>query len=513
MVKNRLTMLAAAAAFALGTHGAMAQPAQDKLRMAFEFPISTVDWYQDSKPEIEMISEAVFDGLIAYNEATQQYEPLLAASWERVDPVTLRFKLREDVKWHDGEPFDAGDVVYTIGWLTDPDTKIRFKANWKWIKEARKIDDHTVEIVAAQPTPHDMMRLAYGTQILPEHVHGKLADKMAFRDNVVGTGMYKVVGIDTNAGIELAKNPDYRHGGTSKPASNIGAVRIVSIPDAGARTAALLADDVDLLRNTSFEEAVALSADPRFDMTVLQSVSFMYLALDALGKSGNEALKDERVRRAIMEAVDRQALRGARTGGEPEKRSPEALCWDFQAGCAYSEPLPPFDPEHAKQLLAEAGYADGFDITVHTFGSTRDYGEIVAGFLNQVGIRASVQPMTFATFRKLQADGQLGVFVGAWNAGVGPDVGPSMGLFFSGDTRDYYHDPRLIELAAQAQTETDPKAREAIVRELLDTAVRKSYVIPLAGIPIPVAHKAEIAITDGRNTPYAFHLGDLNWKK
>ncbi|MFC3227481.1 ABC transporter substrate-binding protein [Marinibaculum pumilum] len=512
-MKRRLALLAASAAFAFGIQAAAAQPAEDKLRLAFEFPISTVDWYQDAKPEIEMVAEAVFDSLISYNEETNAYEPLLAKSWERVDPVTLRFALRDDVKWHDGEAFDADDVVYTINWLIDPETKIRFKANWKWIKEVRKIDDHTVEIVAKQPTPHDMMRLAYGTQMLPEHVHGKLQDKMAFRDNVVGTGMYKVAGIDTNAGIELVKNPDYNHGGPAKPASNVGTFHIKSIPDAGARTAALLAGDVDLLRNTSYEEAVALSADPRFDMDVLQSVSYMYLALDALGKSGNDALKDERVRRAIMEAVDRNALQRARTGGEPEKRSPQALCWDFQAGCAYSEPLPPFDPAHAKKLLAEAGYGDGFDVVVHTFGSTRDYGEIVAGFLNQVGIRASVQPMTFATFRKLQAEGQLGVFVGAWNAGVGPDVGTTMGLFFSGDTKDYYHDPKLIELAEKAQVTTDPAAREAIVRELLDTAVQKSYIIPLSGIPIPVVHRSEIEIAGGRNMPYAFSLGDLNWKQ
>ncbi|MEW5421967.1 ABC transporter substrate-binding protein [Amorphus sp. 3PC139-8] len=511
-MNKRYRALLVSVALAFSVQHAAAQKSDDTLRMAFEFPISTVDWYQDTKPEIEMVAEAVFDGLIAYNEGTNEYEPLLAESWERIDPTTLRFHLRDDVKWHDGEPFNADDVVYTINWLVDPETRIRFKSNWSWIDEARKVDDETVDIVAKQPTPYDMMRLAYGTQILPEHVHGPLADKMAFRDNIVGTGMYKVVDVDTDSGIELVKNPDYHHGGPAKPASNIERMKIVSMPDAGARTAALLADQIDLLRNTTYEEAVALSADPRFEMDVLQSAAYMYLALDALGKSGSEELKDPKVRRAIMEAVDRSALQGARTGGQPEPRSPNALCWDFQAGCAYSQPLPPYDPEHAKELLAEAGYPDGFDIVVYTFGSTRDYGEIVAGYLNEIGIRATVQPMTFATFRKLQTDGELGVFVGAWNAGVGPDVGPSMAQFFSGDIRDYYHDPRLIELADKVQKTTDEEQRAEMVREILDTAVEKSYIIPLSGIPIPTIHDADVSIAGSRNTPYAFHLGDLNWK-
>lgn len=511
-MKHARSLAFAAAALGLLAGPALAQRSADTLRLPFEGAISTVDWHLDIRPEVEMIADAIFDGLIAYNEREERYEPLLAESWERIDPLTLRFKLRDDVTWHDGVPFSADDVVYTIGWLIDPETRHRQKGNWGWIAEVRKLDDLTVEIVARSETPHDLMRLAYGTQILPAHARGPLADKMDFRNNIVGTGMYRVVSLDSNAGIVLERNPDYTHGGAAKPPSNIGRVHVVAMPDAGARTAALLAGEIDLLRNAAFEEARALAADPRLEMTVLQSISYTYVALNARENTPNEALRDPRVRRAIMMAIDRDALQRARTGGEREPRSPKAMCWDFQAGCAYSAELPAYDPEAARALLAEAGYADGFDTVIHTFVSTRDYGTIVSGFLDRVGIRARVEAVTFPAYFQAQQEGRFEVLVAAWNAGMGPDSGATMGLFFAGDQRDLYHDAEVIELAQRSTTMMDEAARREVVGAALDKTIERSYIMPLSGIPIPTVHSADLVVTTGRNTPHAFHLGDLNWR-
>lgn len=507
----RKLLLGAAAAGLLATP-VLAQRSADTLRLPFEGAISTVDWHLDIRPEIEMIADAVFDGLIAYDEHAERYAPLLADSWERIDPLTLRFHLRRDVTWHDGAPFTADDVVYTIGWLIDPETRHRQKGNWAWIAEVRKLDDHTVEVVAATETPHDLMRLAYGTQILPAHVRGPLEDKMDFRNNIVGTGMYRVVSLDSNAGIVLERNPDYNHGGEAKPASNIGRVHIVSMPDAGARTAALLAGEIDVLRNAAFEEARALAADPRLDVTVLQSISYTYMALNAREDTPNQALRDPRVRRALMMAVDRDAMQRARTGGEREPRSPTALCWDFQAGCAYSVPQPPHDPEAARALLAEAGYPNGFETVIHTFVSTRDYGTIVSGFLGRIGVRARVEALTFPAYFQAQQEGRFEVLVAAWNAGMGPDSGATMGLFFAGDQRDLSHDPEVIELAQRSTTMMDEAARREVVRAALDRVTEQSYIMPMTGIPIPTVHTADLEITTGRNSPHAFNLGDLNWR-
>ncbi|MEE2998884.1 MAG: ABC transporter substrate-binding protein, partial [Pseudomonadota bacterium] len=102
------------------TSGAMAQKSKDTLRIGFADPISVVDLAYDPKPEIALTARIVFDGLVHYDDFTGKFYPLLAKSWKRINPKTMDFELRNDVKFHDGSEFDADDVVYTINWLISP---------------------------------------------------------------------------------------------------------------------------------------------------------------------------------------------------------------------------------------------------------------------------------------------------------------------------------------------------------------------------------------------------------
>src|SRR5690606_38400302 len=119
----------------------------------------------------------------------------------------------------------------------------------------------------------------------------------------------KVVSFDPNQGVVLEKNEAYAWGGDAKPASNIGHLLVRTIPDMGTQTAELLAGNIDLIRNVPYQQGKAIAdADPRFAMTIASSSGYYYISLDALGRSGVKALTDERVRRAIMMAIDREAL-------------------------------------------------------------------------------------------------------------------------------------------------------------------------------------------------------------
>lgn len=497
---------------ALGCGPATAQKAKDTLRLAFSFPISTVDAYQDFKPEAEMTSRMVFDGLVAYDELQNKFEPLLAESWERINPTTYRFKLRRGVKWHDGQIFDADDVVYTISWITDPKTRLRAKGLWRWLKGAKKIDAYTVDIIGKAPTPAFLPTLSTVIHILPEHAHGPLKRKQDFRKNLIGTGMYKVASLSDRGLLVLEKNKDYKHGGTVKPAGSISKVVIRSIKDTGAQTAALLGGKLDVVRNISFEEARALARNPNYSMTISQSIAYMYMMLDTIGKGGAKALKDPRVRQALMMAVDRKALQGIRTGGKLAPRQPDHLCWKFQTSCSFSVALPKYDPEGAKKLLAAAGYGDGLSLTIHTFGSTRDFGEVVSGFLRKVGVRTSVTAQTFAAYRKSQANGEFQILVGAWNAGGGPDAGLSVRLFFTGGVRDLLKDEKLIGLSRKIMSVEPGKEREEMIATILDTSVQKFYMIPLAGIPVVFLHSSDVKINPNRNLAYTVTLADFSWK-
>jgi peptide/nickel transport system substrate-binding protein len=501
--------LAALAAFAASS--AQAQKAKDTLRMAATEPSSTVGYYLDPKPDTVFSSEAVYDALVSYDMKAGKVEPLLAKSWRRVDDRTLEFTLRDDVTWHDGAKFGAADVISTLRWLIDPATTVRFKQNWSWIDKVEPADANAVRIVAKAPTPYDLIRFAYVTAIQPAHLMDKFDGKATPQMAPVGTGPYRVVSRNP-ALLTLEKNPNWR-GNAAKPGTNIGRITIATIPEHGTRLAQLLAGNLDLIQQVPIAQAKDLARDPRFAYSVVQGRSFMYVAYDAKGRSGAKPVQDERVRRALAMAVDRKALIELQAGDAPLV-SPEAMCWKDQIGCDYTLPLPPYDPDGAKKLLAEAGYPDGFDIEITTFASAvGDVAEAVAGQWYKIGVRAKIDRRTVASYRGKQRDGKIQIMVAAWPAGNIPDVSGTVEAFFGEGPADYSGDAELHALAAQSGAEMDPEKRKAIGRKLFDRATEKVYFYPVAPYPSVLVHTREVAVGPAaRFTPIGYEVSDIRWK-
>lgn len=492
---------------------AFAQKSQDRLRFAFLEATQSVDNYTDPKPENKFLAYGIFDNLIAYDEDAHQYGPLLAKTFKRVDDKTFEFELRDDVVWQDGEKFDADDVVYTINWIVDPATKLRFKSNWDLIAGAEKLGTHKVRVTTKEPTPNAFETLAYETNIYPEHLHKPLADKEAFGVKPIGTGMYRVTQVDRNNGNILIKNKDYKLASAAKPSSNIGRIEIIPVPDEGTQMAHFLRGDIHLVRNTPLEQAQELAKNPQYAMTLAQSISYLYMSFDAAGRSGLKPLQDVRVRKAMLMAINGEEVYRIRAGKHPLPRGvPDALCWKFQEGCDYTARLPAYDPEGAKKLLAEAGYADGFDIQISTFNSTRDMAEVVTGHLRKIGIRASVDGLTFVAYRNKQTDGKLNALVSGWSAGAGPDISRTLNFFFEDGPRDYFRNPRLHELARVGLTTIDESKRKTAVRELMDTTTEMAYAIPVAPIPLVFLHINDLKITGLAYDAFGIRPSDLNWK-
>jgi peptide/nickel transport system substrate-binding protein len=493
------------------TAGAAPADAQtpDTLRLAAAQPIQTLSYYLDPTPDTVFESEAVYDDLVSYDVKLGTIEPLLAKSWTRIDPLTLEFQLRDDVTWHDGAKLTAADVVATLRWLIDPTTLLRFKQNWSWIDKVEQLGAYSLRVSAKQPTPFDLTRFAYVTAILPEHQQGTPQDKGR---HPIGTGPYRAVEVDDFKGIILERNDAFQHGNQAKPGSNIRRISIEPIPEEGTRIAQLLAGNLDMIE-VSFEQGASLARDPRFEMTIVQGSSYMYVAYDAQGRSGAKPVTDERVRRALAMAIDKQALTRL-LAGDAKLDQPEAMCWRTQAGCDYSLPLPPYDPVTAKKLLAEAGYGDGFDIEITTFaGIPSEIAEAVAGQWHEIGVRAKLDRLTVGSYRKKQQDGQIQVMVAAWPAGNIPDVSGTVDSFFGAGPADYSGDPALHELARQSGSTMDPVARKAIGRKMFDRATDKVYFVPIAPFPTVLVHtKAMTIIPSARFTPLGYEVSDIRWK-
>ncbi len=505
-----LLRLAAAGSLALAALPVDAQKAVDTLRIGVRDAPSSILIYDDPQPEAAAMSRAVFEPLLDIDPKTGKLEPLLARSWSWPNDRTLELKLREDVKFHDGSPFDADDVVYTLNFLVDPKVNLRFKANYEWIDRAEKIDRYSVRILLKHPTPVALLRLAVTLAILPSDLHSKYSVPSDFgRKTPVGTGPYKVELTDLNRGVILARDPAHRHGGG--PAA-IGRVHFVPIADAQTQIAQLMTGGLDLVRVENKDQVDLLGSDPRFAVTATQGQTYVYMAMDAANRSGNQALSDERVRRALVQALDRETLAKNVLPGNEEVKAIDALCFRFQQGCDFSTKPAPFDRAAAKSLLAQAGYANGFDVEITATPGQQQIAEAIAGELRKVGVRANVEPLTFAAYRKKQRDGRQQILVSLWTSGGMPDASATTDFFFSGGPRDYWRDPDLTKIHQDGLAVLDDAKRRTLYRKLFDIANEKSYVTPISTRPTVLVHTRDLGVEKGSLGPAGFEVHRTRWK-
>jgi peptide/nickel transport system substrate-binding protein len=506
--------LVAAALVALAG-GAEAQKAKDTLRVAFDQPIRLIDAIHNPNPEANLIDRAVMDTLVAYDPSSKSYKGQLAESWSFPDDRTIELKLRHGVKFSDGSPFDADDVVYSFAYATDPNVNFLFKdSRFGWIEKVEKIDQYTVRVRARQPTGIILARLWGGPPILPSRIHSKLQDKSQFGRMPIGTGAYKVVSFDPSQEIVLEKNPYHDWG--YEPPARIGRIEIYPIPDGQTRLAKILVNELDLVFNAEYDEAkAAAAANPAYKLVVEPSISFSYILFDSADRTGIHVFKDRRVREALLRAIDRDAMRKATLPPELAAKPPmEAMCHPAHIGCAWSEKPPSYDPAAAKKLLAEAGLADGFDLELLTWGQARTIAEMVAGDLRKVGVRATVNAATVNVFQKLRGEGKAQTMVTLWdNGGGAPDINTTAEFFYLPGSRNYTNDDELTKLTAAGERETDLKKREAIYTKLFDRVTEQRYAMPLVELPAVLVASKDLVIDTNHTKPEGFLFTRLSWAK
>lgn len=516
MTNRRTISLAAAGALALGFAAtgagpALAQKSKDTLRMPHNVQLQTIDFFITPGPWDGVFSPAIYSGLIDFNPKTGKYVPAIAKSWKQVDPVTYEFELFDDLKWSDGEAIDADDVVYIINWLVDPKVRLRLKANWTFIKAAEKLGPHKVRIVTKRPTPFALQRLAHRTYIYPEHIHRPIdaKKKRLFASKGVSYGAYRLARFDKAKGHMFVKNEGYR-GNEVMPKAKIGTVVSPLIPDAGTRTAQLLSGRIDLTRQISPEIAINTAKTGRFIHSALEGLGFQYLAVYGQSQENVKALADLRVRRAIGMAIDRATVQKLHAAGAKINDPMNAICVPAQIGCGFTKTTPAYDPAGAKKLLAEAGFADGFNIKITTFaGSIRKDAQVVAGMLRKVGLRPTVQGVPIPSARKLARDRKLELIYYAWGGGGIYDVSAAMARFFM---RPEFEDKKLRGMARKTMSIMDPEARKAAVTQAIDYAVDKGYLYPMIRNVVHSLHTKEVVITPAVQRPLGYILSDLSWK-
>jgi len=477
-----LKRLTAAAMSAIGlaalAPSAQAGPDDDSLIIAWGStgPIESVDNYFNTNRTGIWFSRMVWDQLIYREPKTFEYKPLLATGWELLNDTTWQFKLREGVTFHNGEAFDADDVVFTLNWISDPANGVKVQRNVNWIDRAEKIDKYTVNLHMKVPFPQAFEFLSGPLTIYPDQYYQKVGREGMGR-NPVGTGPMKVASIATAEEYVLERNEDYTWG-SPKGKAKVSKIVVREIADVQTQIAELLAGGIDLTADISADHVVQIGGVPGFEALQAGTMRAGYVGFDAAGRGNHEPVTKLKVRQAMAHAIDRQALVDNLIRGDAGVI--HTPCFPTQFGCDVNAAVRyEFDPAKARALLAEAGYPNGFEIDLYTFRPA-DWAEAIMGDLAEVGIRATLTKMPYFALRdKQRSEGTTPMFLMDWGSYSMNDMSAITSHFFKLGPDDFAMDQEVAAWLDEGDNSVDPAVRRAAYAKAITKITGEVYWLPM----------------------------------
>jgi peptide/nickel transport system substrate-binding protein len=412
----------------------------------------------------ESLIQHVYETLVGQDEKGNVV-PKLALSWRQVNPTTLEFKLRKDVKFHNGEPLTAESVKYTLESMVAADTKSPKRAFLAEIDHVTVVDDLTVHVITKRRTRALLRTLTYYGAIMPAKASKELGDKMG--STAFGTGPYKVVEYVPGQRFVIEANDAYWG-----PKAKIKKITYRLVPEDGTRVAMLESGQAMMVNNVPVDmlKRIEATKDLRIDSAV--TARTIYFGI----KTNRGFLKEAKVRQALNYAVNKQEIIATILGGRGQvANSPIAPLVQF-----YDATIPAygFDPAKAKQLLKEAGVQPGANLRVGVptgrYLMDRQIGEAVAGYLRDVGFNVQLETPEWGNYYAdvLKPDGRFEVFMLGWGTTtLDPDflLTPNFHSQFSKST--LYNNPTVDELLDQARQTFDDKVARDLYQKIQRTIV------------------------------------------
>ncbi|WP_347266891.1 ABC transporter substrate-binding protein [Paracoccus sp. (in: a-proteobacteria)] len=469
--------LAGTAALVLA--GALASPALATGTLVVSSPQDPGSWDPIDTFLVNWASAAtnIFDGL-TYRGPDMKLVPGLATSWEELDEgKRIRFKLREGVTFHNGEPFNAEAVKFTFERLLgDEGAKGPQRSNYVAIDKVEVIDDHTVDMHLSAPDPVLLTKLAgYGAMIVPPKYIAEVGDEK-FNLMPVGTGPFKVTSYEPKVGLKMAA-----YDGFWGDKAKLSELQFRFITEPATAVAELQAGRVDLVIPPTIPVSMipTIEADAKLDLVTTAGPTVYALRYNT--RDGITA--DERVRKALIMAVDRDTIVKEILGGQAE------VIASFQGKLSFGydpalKPLP-YDPEGAQKLLAEAGVKPGTAVQIDIRGNDATFGEVaqaVAAYLSMVGINATIKPYETNTFlNDIIPQGKTGaLFQQSWGGWTFDYDNTAYSMYHTGEKwNPYDSDPKMDALLESQRHLTDPVKREAILKEIAAYAYDRALEMPL----------------------------------
>jgi peptide/nickel transport system substrate-binding protein len=526
-MKLKLAVVCTAALAALAAPMAL-QAKPFKWSSASDIP--TLDIHSQNNALGKGVHAAIYDSLVYYNSQTFKPEPQLATGWKELSPTQVRFTLRTGVKFSDGTPFTADDVVYSITRAMSKTSN--YTVYTQGIDKVVKVNDNTVDFIMKGPNPVLLNQLTElrimskawaekNKSVEPKDIRTK--DETYAHRNAMGTGQYMVKEWQPDQKLVLVKNPNY----WGKNDSNVTEIIYTPIKAEATRIAALLSGEVDFVLDPSPQDLARLRNSPSLKVidgvenrTIFFGMDQHRDELPGSSVKGKNPLKDVRVRKALYQAIDSDTLHRVTMRGLSQPTgalvAPQVNGWTEAV-----HKRMPYDPEASKKLLAEAGYPQGFEVDFacpnNRYINDEEICQAVTAMWAKVGVKAKLRTMPLVTYFPMIQRYEASIYMLGWgvptfdalyslqsltrSVGTGGDGNYNVGR---------YSNPRMDVVVDRVKAETDLPVRNRFLTEGLQLSNDTVSHIPLHNQIIPWAMKKTVDVTHRADNRLDWRLIKVN---
>jgi peptide/nickel transport system substrate-binding protein len=459
------------------------------------------------------VHASVYESLFYYGPKFD-IEPVLATGWKQVSPTQVRVTLRQGVKFHDGAAFNADDVVFS---LTRAMSKTsNFGVYTQGIDKVVKVDDYTVDIMTKGPNPVLIRQLTElrimdrdwaekNKAVDPKDI--KTKDENFAHRNANGTGPFQLKSWDQDVKLVLTRNPNY----WGKVEGNVTEIIYSPIKAEATRVASLLSGEVDMVLDPSPADMARLRStatlkvvDGSENRTIFFGMDQFRDELPGSNIKGKNPLKDVRVRKALYQAIDINAINRVTMRGMSQPTgtliAPQVNGWSKKVDTRYA-----FDVEAAKKLLADAGYASGFEVDFacpnNRYINDEEICQAVSAMWARVGVKAKLRTLPLVTYFPMIQRFEASIYMLGWGV-------PTFDALYSlqslvrtvgaqGDGNynvGRYSNPQMDALVERIKQEVDQRTRNELIEQALALSHQDVSHIPLHNQVIPWAMKKEVSM-------------------
>ena len=492
--------------------------------------IPTLDIHSQNNALGNGVHAAIFESLVYYNSRTFKVEPQLATGWKLLTPTQLRLSLRAGVKFSDGSPMEAEDVIFSLNRAMSKTSN--FGVYTQGFDKVVKVDNSTIDILLKAPNPVIMNQLTE-LRIMSkawaeknksvEPKDSKSKDENFAHRNAMGSGPFMVDSWQPDQKLVLKRNPNW----WGKLEGNLTEIVYTPIKQEATRAAALLSGEVDMVLDPNLQDLGRMRTTPGLKVldgaenrTIFFGMDQFREELPGSNVKGKNPLKDVRVRKALYQAIDSNTLNRVTMRGLSQPTgtliSPQVNGWTKKVDARY-----PYDAKAAQKLLADAGYKDGFEVDFacpnNRYINDEEICQAVTAMWAKIGVKAKLRTLPLVTYFPMIQRNEASIYMLGWGVPTFDALYSLQSLVRSvgaGGDGNYnvgrYSNPQMDALVERIKKETDTNNRNELIEKALELSHQDVSHLPLHNQVIPWAMKKNIDLVHRADNRIDWRLVKVN---